>query len=65
MPPVFDMEKCIVCGECANTCPGYCLKIEERAPHVEYPDECWHCGNCRTSCPVNAVTYKFPITMLV
>ena len=65
MPPVFNMENCIVCGNCVEDCPGYCLTMEEDGPHVEYPDECWHCGNCRTSCPADVITYKFPISMMV
>ena len=25
--PVFDSEKCILCGACVDVCPGYCLKM--------------------------------------
>lgn len=65
MPPVFDMEKCTMCGECIKDCPGLILAMTPQGPQVAYPDECWHCGCCRIACPSGAVLYEFPLTMLV
>ena len=65
MPPVFDMDRCSLCGTCVEDCPGYVLAMAEDGPMVAYPEECWHCGNCRISCPVGCVSYEFPISMLV
>ena len=64
MPPVFS-EKCNHCGVCVEDCPGYVLNMTDDGPQVVYPDECWHCGNCRISCPCGAVSYEFPLYMLV
>src|SRR5262249_29273315 len=25
--PVFDGDKCILCGGCADVCPGYCFRL--------------------------------------
>ncbi len=64
MPPVFN-NNCIKCGACVDDCPGYVLSMTDNGPEVTYPDECWHCGGCRMSCPVEAVSYEFPLFMMV
>jgi len=65
MPPVFNMDKCSMCGECVEDCPGLILAMTTQGPQVVYPDECWHCGCCRIACPNEAILYEFPLTMLV
>lgn len=56
---------CIACGSCVESCPGHILDLNEDGPYVAYPDECWHCGCCRIACSCGAVSYLFPITMMV
>lgn len=61
----FHCGHCRLCGNCVEDCPGYVLSMTDQGPRVEHPEECWHCGNCRISCPSAAVSYEFPISMLV
>jgi len=61
----FHCGHCQLCGNCVEDCPGYVLAMTDNGPKVVYPEECWHCGNCRISCPSAAVSYEFPISMLV
>jgi NADPH-dependent glutamate synthase beta subunit-like oxidoreductase len=61
----FHCGHCQVCGKCVEDCPGYVLAMTDSGPKVAYPDECWHCGNCRISCPSSAVSYEFPLSVLV
>ena len=61
----FHCGHCQLCGKCVEDCPGYVLAMSDNGPTVVYPEECWHCGNCRISCPSSAVSYKFPISMMV
>jgi formate dehydrogenase (NADP+) beta subunit len=61
----FHCGHCQLCGHCVEDCPGYVLTMTDDGPKVAYPEECWHCGNCRISCPSSAVSYEFPVSMLV
>lgn len=61
----FHCGHCRLCGNCVEDCPGYVLSMTDEGPKVAYPEECWHCGNCRISCPSAAVSYEFPLSMLV
>jgi formate dehydrogenase (NADP+) beta subunit len=61
----FHCGHCQLCGNCVEDCPGYVLAMTDSGPKVVYPEECWHCGNCRISCPSAAVSYEFPVSMLV
>jgi NADPH-dependent glutamate synthase beta subunit-like oxidoreductase len=56
---------CMACGECVESCPGHILSLTGDGPVVSYPDQCWHCGCCRIACPCGAVSYKFPLNMLI
>jgi len=64
MPPVFN-EKCNMCGNCIEDCPGNILIMGDNRPEVAYPEECWHCGTCRTGCLAEAITINFPVYMLI
>jgi adenylylsulfate reductase, subunit B len=70
MPPVIDRKTCTGCGLCEDLCMADAIystedKNGKKVPFVKYPDECWHCGSCRQDCPVQAITIKFPPTMLI
>jgi len=63
--------KCLHCGQCRTCwvciadCPGLILEKGEEGPVVQYPEECWHCGCCRIACPSGAISYQFPLRMLL
>ncbi len=61
----FHCGHCYSCGICVEDCPGLILSMTDQGPEVTYPEECWHCGNCRISCPNSAISYDFPLYMLV
>ncbi len=61
----FHCGHCFSCGNCVEDCPGYVLSMANGKPEVAFPKECWHCGNCRISCPCGAISYQFPLSMLV
>ncbi|MFB3884925.1 MAG: 4Fe-4S dicluster domain-containing protein [Thermodesulfobacteriota bacterium] len=80
MPPKFRREQghvsqeaveeakggyCSQCGTCVEVCPLDILVMGEEGPEVAYPDECWHCGCCRINCSSGAVSYEFPLSMLL
>ena len=57
--------QCSACGNCVDACPGHILDMGENGPYVAWPDQCWHCGCCRIACPDGAISYLFPLTMMV
>jgi len=70
MPPIIDETQCIGCGTCEDICMADAIystldATGRRVPYVKYPDECWHCGSCRQDCKVQAITIRFPATMLI
>lgn len=63
---VFDAEKCINCGMCANACPNKVIQIDsEKADkkkiqtkftmNIQY---CLFCGLCVESCPKGALRFS-------
>lgn len=67
MPPVIDMNECVGCGICDDSCPIDVIMFnkETNSPIVLYPRECWHCGSCRQDCPEGAIKIVFSIGMLI
>lgn len=57
--------QCSSCGNCVDACPGHILEMGTDGPYVAWPDQCWHCGCCRIACPDGAISYLFPLTMMV
>ncbi len=57
MPAVVDIEKCEGCGDCVESCPTECIKIEEGKAVVDQ-DECLDCGGCVDACPTDAITIE-------
>lgn len=57
--------QCSECSNCVDACPGHILIMGPDGPEVGWPEECWHCGCCRIACPNGAISYKFPLTMMI
>lgn len=56
--PIFDMEKCIDCGNCWIYCPDISIIIEEKKGKRVYSanmDYCKGCGICANECPTKAI----------
>jgi MinD superfamily P-loop ATPase len=55
--PVFDEEKCTLCGECGKICRyGAITVLGDRI--LLFEDLCHACGGCRLICPEGAITEK-------
>jgi len=58
--PIFDKEKCIGCGQCAEICPADALiiqGIEHEVASADY-NKCIRCYCCHEICPVDAITIE-------
>ena len=49
---LFDRNKCVLCGECANVCENHVL---EDGQHIFNRSNCTSCGNCEGACLTNAI----------
>ncbi|MEE8358706.1 MAG: 4Fe-4S dicluster-binding protein [Candidatus Hydrothermarchaeales archaeon] len=56
--PVFEMEKCIDCGNCWIYCPDSSIIIDVKDGKRVYSanmDYCKGCGICANECPTEAI----------
>jgi ferredoxin len=58
--PTIDVDKCVRCGQCLETCPALLFRREGEAvaPDPTTSDHCIACGHCMAVCPVEAVTVE-------
>ncbi len=54
----INVEKCIGCGICANTCKQNAIEIIDGKAKVVRESSCDGIGNCLPVCPVNAITFS-------
>ncbi|MBD3204647.1 P-loop NTPase [Candidatus Woesearchaeota archaeon] len=55
---VFDLDKCISCGKCAQTCYFNAISFNsDKKPELK-KFGCEGCGVCELICPVNAISLK-------
>lgn len=47
-------EGCILCGECARSCPDQAIELNESGPEINR-GLCLNCGVCVRKCPVGAL----------
>ena len=50
----IDSDKCIGCGECADSCPTEAIQ-EYNNTYIVNPNLCIGCGACDDTCPVAAI----------
>ena len=57
-----DLNLCIGCGNCVNTCPMDVFRMDDTAKKsvIAYPKDCQVCGMCIVYCPI-----KEPPTIIV
>ncbi|MFQ5781413.1 MAG: molybdopterin-dependent oxidoreductase, partial [Nitrospiria bacterium] len=65
----FNMERCILCGQCINVCKevqlidALCFYKKDKKTHVGahggVPLHCEFCGDCLAVCPVGAIVSRF------
>jgi NADPH-dependent glutamate synthase beta subunit-like oxidoreductase len=71
--PVFDGERCVLCGGCVDVCPTQCLKLvaltdinvelpgmdrEQDSAILKDEDRCIRCALCAWRCPVEAISME-------
>lgn len=60
--PVFNLETCIGCGECARLCPPQTIEMVNHRPVVHLKD-CIRCYCCQELCPKKAVDIHRPLLL--
>jgi formate hydrogenlyase subunit 6/NADH:ubiquinone oxidoreductase subunit I len=53
--PEIDVELCIGCGACVNTCPAKAIHIEDGKAKITITN-CKKCKACVNTCPVGAIS---------
>ncbi len=54
-----DVEKCVLCGDCAQKCPAQCITL---APHPKIGSDCFICLRCVRECPQEAFPFDAQAT---
>lgn len=58
--PVIDVDKCLGCGSCAESCPIGALELDDRGGYDKksrvYEQNCMACHTCESKCPVQAIS---------
>ncbi len=62
--PKIKKKTCILCGECADHCPGDAIALEEECA-VIYNEKCIGCGECIIRCPTESVSIRWNQTVPV
>ena len=60
--PIINQDTCILCGNCAATCPEHVLELIEANVVFVQPQACTYCTQCESICPVNAISCRFNIS---
>ena len=52
----FDAQKCVLCGQCVQSCPFGALSIGKDS--IEVNENCRMCGLCVRHCPEQAIRFE-------
>ncbi len=55
--PIFDKEKCTLCGNCASACEFHALANTKKSILL-FPELCHGCHACELVCAPNAISYQ-------
>ncbi len=53
--PKVDMERCDLCGKCAELCRFNAIVVTPKEPMI-FPELCHSCGLCKLGCPRDAIS---------
>jgi len=54
--PVWDFNKCIKCGRCAEVCRQHAIVFVRGKNPIFVPDLCYGCSACMIACPTGAIS---------
>ncbi|MGL5230628.1 MAG: 4Fe-4S binding protein [Cetobacterium sp.] len=55
MAKIINVEKCIGCGRCEQSCIVGCISKNENNKRVINTNACVDCGACQLGCPINCI----------
>ncbi len=55
--PIFDLEKCVSCGDCKRSCPPDVIDMSGGKPEADL-SKCIRCFCCHELCPKKAISIK-------
>lgn len=53
--PDINVDQCVSCGECVETCPTGVLELGDESAVVVDEDSCIACAACMDACPAGAI----------
>ena len=56
--PVWDSERCTLCGMCSEVCPTRALDLTDAGVVQIEPSYCIECDACIATCPEHALAYE-------
>jgi ferredoxin len=61
--PTIDLERCTMCGLCAERCPADAVVMTETGPAIARARTCTYCGTCEFVCPADAIVLQYEIVL--
>lgn len=59
--PRIDQKKCVLCGDCVESCPHQVLAMADGRIIFANPHDCVYCATCESVCPQEAILCDFEI----